>query len=93
MLFQYVDSCLVQRKVYEWMELFRNGRNREVSASMQATDWIGPVLEHYQARGETLNSEHYCALLTDGPKTVIRMKRTIVTNRQFAARLCLSAHG
>jgi len=26
MLFQYVNSCLAQRKVYECMELFRNGR-------------------------------------------------------------------
>jgi len=30
MLFQYVDSSLAQRKVYEWMELFRNGRKSAV---------------------------------------------------------------
>jgi len=60
---------------------------------MQATDWVRPILEHYQARGETLNSENYCALLTDGLKPLIRMKRTVVTNRKFVARLCLSAYG
>ena len=25
----------------------------------------GPALEHYQAKGQTANSEGYCALLTD----------------------------
>jgi hypothetical protein len=94
MLFQYVDSCLAQRKVYEWVEMFRNGRKSKVDkVSMQTTDWVGPILEHYQARGETVNSEHYCALLTDGLKPVIRMTWTIVANRKFAARRCPSAYG
>jgi len=38
-------------------------------------DSIGPLLEHYQTKGETVNSESYCALLADELKPAIRTKR------------------
>jgi predicted alpha/beta superfamily hydrolase len=38
-------------------------------------DSEGPTLEHYQAEGETGNSEGYRVLLTDELKPAIRPKR------------------
>jgi hypothetical protein len=62
-------------------------------ASEQAIDCVGLIIGHYRVRGETVKSEEYCALLADGLKPVIRMKRTFVSNSKSAARLCLSAYG
>ena len=31
----------------------------------------GPIVKHYQEKGKTINSEHYCSLLTENPKPVI----------------------
>lgn len=38
-------------------------------------DSIGPLLEHYQAKGQTMKSKRYCALLADELKPAIRTKR------------------
>ena len=38
-------------------------------------DSQGPVLEHYQERGTTINSARYSEMLTDRPKPTIRSKR------------------
>jgi hypothetical protein len=47
----------------------------------------GSVLEYNQAKGEIVNSERYCVLLTDEPKPVsTRSKRTFVSKRNSAAR-------
>ena len=35
----------------------------------------GPVLEHYQERGKTINSARYSEMLTDRLKLAIRSKR------------------
>jgi hypothetical protein len=37
-------------------------------------DAEGPILKHYQAKGVTVTSEHYCALLTNELKLAIHMK-------------------
>ena len=37
-------------------------------------DWQGPVLEHYQERGTTINSAWYSEMLTDRLKPAIRSK-------------------
>jgi len=38
-------------------------------------DSIGPLLEHYQAKGQTMKSKRCCALLADELKPAIRTKR------------------
>jgi transposase len=38
-------------------------------------DSEGPVLEHCQTKGETVNSKRHCVLLTDELKPAIRMRR------------------
>ena len=38
-------------------------------------DSQGPVMEHYQERGKTINSARYSEMLTDRLKPVIRSKR------------------
>ena len=38
-------------------------------------DLQGPVLEHYQERGKTINSAQYNEILTDKVKPAIRSKR------------------
>jgi uncharacterized protein YbgA (DUF1722 family) len=38
---QYVDSCLSQRRVYEWVERFRNGRQNVSDEVMEAMrSWL-----------------------------------------------------
>jgi hypothetical protein len=44
------------------------------TASRQATDSKGPLLEHCPVESRTVNSEQYCALLTDELKPAIRTK-------------------
>jgi hypothetical protein len=50
-----------------------------------------PIIEHYQAKGETVNSEGSCVLLTDEMKPA-NAKRTCVSNRNSAAQQCPSAY-
>jgi histone-lysine N-methyltransferase SETMAR len=38
-------------------------------------DWKGPILEHYQEKGQTVNSERYSVMLESELKPAIRSKR------------------
>jgi len=79
MLFQYVKTVVSPKE-----KCTRGWSYSEMEERAQGIkDWVRPILENYQARGETVNSEHYRAILTDGLKPVIRMKRTVVANRKF----------
>jgi hypothetical protein len=39
LLLQYEDSCIAQRKVYEWLKLFRNGRTSVVDEQRRGRPW------------------------------------------------------
>lgn len=55
-------------------------------------DMEGPVIEHYQAKDETVNSESYCVLSSDEMKPA-NVKRTSASNRNAAAQQSPSANG
>lgn len=55
-------------------------------------DMEGPIIEHYQAKGETVNSERYCVLSADEMKPA-NVKRTSVSNCNAAAQQSPSANG
>ena len=44
-------------------------------------DSQGPVLEHYQERGTTINSSLYSEMLTDRLKSAIRSKRRVLLSK------------
>jgi hypothetical protein len=75
MLIQYGNNCLAQRKVYELVELLRNGRTSAWTTTWQATYLEGPILKICQAKGETVTCECYCAFLTDELKPDICSKQ------------------
>jgi uncharacterized protein YerC len=76
MLLQYGDTCTGQRKVYEWVERFKNGRTYvtvEDRSGRPVT--LSIVLERHIEHGQTVNSESYSTMLKDKLKPAIRSKR------------------
>jgi len=61
-------------------------------------DSVVPTLEHYQAEGETVNSEGYRALLTEelkpatGTKRTGRLSQTVIYSITMPVRLRLTRH-
>jgi hypothetical protein len=80
---QYGDNALSRRVVYEWIEMFKNGRTSVTDAerlghpitATTAQNEEGPLLETYLRRGTTVTSATYCDMLQGGLKSAIRSER------------------
>jgi hypothetical protein len=66
---QYGDNALSRRAVYEWIEMFKNGRMSVTDAerlghpTTTAQNEEGPILEIYLRCGTTIVSATYCDML------------------------------
>jgi hypothetical protein len=81
MIQQYGGSCMSERKVYQWVERFQEGRTSVIDEHRSGKlmlvlfwDMNGPILEHYQEKGETVNSVRYSIMLEEKPKPAIRSR-------------------